>query len=132
MVLGLQFLAVPSLVAEPRPPYPPWPEEKLAVFGWDRAFWPPPVAVPIAIGEDSASVAESWNGYALVRDNLTTLGPVVIPAARTEKEWNVASGYGAIRFWMAPNWSAAGARGLKVKGWDSLRGCWKWGTGVAP
>jgi hypothetical protein len=27
-----QFLALPSVVAEPRAPYPPWPQEKLAIF----------------------------------------------------------------------------------------------------
>jgi hypothetical protein len=102
-----QFLALPSAVAEPRAPYPPWPQEKLATFGWDSAYWPLPVAVPIAIGEDSALLAESWSGYALVRDNLSTAGPVVIPVAGTGKAPNVASGYGAIRFWISSSWSTA-------------------------
>ena len=103
-----QFFALQSVVAEPRAPYPPWPQEKLATFGWDSPFWPLPVAVPVAIGEDSALLAESWSGYALVRDNLTTAGPVVIPVAGNGKEPNVASGHGAIRFWISPNWSTVG------------------------
>ena len=106
---GILFFNSISLAA-PRVPQPPWPQASLNTFNWDSPYSKVPLR-KIALNEDTASYQESWSGYALVRDGLTTLAPVVIPAAGTESRPNVAAGRGAVRFWFAPHWSSGAATG---------------------
>ena len=110
--LAVSFFALDSVstFAGPRAPQPPWPQASLNTFGWDNPYSKVPLR-KIALNEDAASYQESWSGYALVRDSLTTLSPVIIPAAGAETRPNVAIGCGAVRFWLAPNWNSASAQG---------------------
>lgn len=92
--------------AAPRIPQPPWPQASLNTFGWDSPYSTVPLR-HIALNEDTASYQESWSGYALVRDTLTTSSPVIIPAVGTEARPNVAPAHGAVRFWLSPDWTSA-------------------------
>lgn len=54
---------------------------------------------------EEASVVESWSGTALVRDQFA-VAPVVIPLELDSKRPNFKLDSGAIRFWLAPQWSS--------------------------
>jgi hypothetical protein len=91
--------------AKPRPPQPPWPQATLQVFRFDSAY----SRVPwrhVALNEDESTGAESWSGYALVREGMPA-APVVVPVRISETESNLAPACGTIRFWFAPQWSTA-------------------------
>jgi hypothetical protein len=104
----VQLLFSPTVLAAPRVPQPPWPQASLNTFGWDSPYSKVPLR-KVALNEDAATYQESWSGFALVRDGLTTLSPVIIPATGSETRPNVAVARGAVRFWFAPDWSAATA-----------------------
>ena len=91
--------------AAPRLPQPPWPQQTVRIYGFDAAYWWVPWN-DIAVNEDLSTLAESWSGYALLRDGFVA-APVWIPVARSEQERNVAVPYGAVRFWLAPSYSTA-------------------------
>ena len=110
ILLAALCLCATNAWSGPRIPQPPWPQTSLITFGWDSPYSQVPFR-KIALNEDAASYQESWSGYALVRDGLTTFSPVIIPAAGTEKRPNVAVGHGAVRFWFSPNWTSANAKG---------------------
>lgn len=109
LVAGL-VLCSASVLAAPRAPQPPWPQASLNTFGWDSPYSQVPLR-KVALNEDAASYQESWSGYALVRDSLTTRLPVIISAAGTEQRPNVAAAFGAVRFWLAPDYTSATAKG---------------------
>lgn len=103
------FSFLQSSLAAPRHPVPPWPQASLTTFSWDSPFWHAPMR-SVAVGEEAAFFAESWSGYALVRDSLTTVSPVVIPVGGGERP-NLALSHGAIRFWLSPTWTGATEKG---------------------
>jgi hypothetical protein len=86
-------------------PQPPWPQATLRIFGFDSAYWKVPWS-DVALYEEQAALAESWSGYALVRDGFVA-APVVIPFAPDEKRPSFAVGTGAVRFWLSTSWSTA-------------------------
>ncbi len=103
--LGILFAALFTSLAAPRPPQPPWPQATLRIYGFDSAY----AKVPwrhLAINEDEAIRPESWSGYSLSREGFIS-SPVVIPVRASKAELNVAPARGAIRFWVAFNWSTA-------------------------
>jgi len=63
------------------------------------------------LNEASAAYAESWSGYSLRRDSLTTALPVVIPGGIVDGRLRLAVEQGAVRFWVAPNWSSVSEKG---------------------
>jgi len=109
-LLWAAVLAVVSVIAKssaaPRPPQPPWPEATLRIYGFDSAYQRGPWKMDAAINEET-SVVDSWSGQALVREGFSSLSPVVIPVDVESKRPNYKLDGGAVRFWIAPNWSTA-------------------------
>jgi hypothetical protein len=99
-------LCISNALADPRMPLPPWPQKTSAIYSFDYAYWKAPIRA-VAIGEDAATLAESWSGYALVRDTLTTTAPVAIPVVSPDTKPDVSSSFGAVRFWLSVNWTTA-------------------------
>jgi hypothetical protein len=94
-----------SLVASPRAPWPPWPEQTLQRWDFDEAYWARwPRNSDRAFVVNSELWQESWSGYALNRQGVT-VKPAVLPMA-TRERWNVAPSDGALRFWFKPDWSS--------------------------
>ncbi len=106
--LNLWFF-VATLMAAPRMPVPPWPEQTFGIWGFDESLWFASFE-PKILGMEAAQTVDSWSGYALLRDLTSASGPVAIPAVDGAKT-NVACERGAIRFWFCPQWSSTGAGG---------------------
>ena len=104
-IITILLFVSSSAFSKPRPPQPPWPEATLRIYGFDSAVLPGPWK-DVPINEES-SVADSWSGQALVREGFVALSPVVIPVDVESKRPNFKMDGGAIRFWIAPNWSTA-------------------------
>jgi hypothetical protein len=100
-------LVVPSAWSKPRQPFPPWPEASLGNYRWNQPMW----LELRTLNEDSAFYAESWSGYSLRRDSLTTALPVVIPGGIVDGRARLATEHGAVRFWVSPNWSSMSEKG---------------------
>jgi len=85
-------------LATPRTPLPPWPEIPLQHWDFDAAYW-------ASLGEtnlpptDFSNLAESWSGFALQRDGLST-SPIVMPGLDANGRTNIAA-QGTIRFWFS-------------------------------
>ncbi len=105
LVLLAALLGLSTANAAPRTPQPPWPQSTLKIFGFDAAYWRGPWS-NVAVNEDPATLVDSWSGYSLLRDGFYST-PVLIPVGDAKTTRNVAVPYGAIRFWVAPNWSTA-------------------------
>jgi hypothetical protein len=107
IVSSFHLLVSPSALSEPRQIFPPWPEASLGNYRWNQPMWPE----HRTLNEDSATYAESWSGYALRRDSLTTALPVVIPGGIVDGRSRLAAEHGAVRCWVSPNWSSASEKG---------------------
>ncbi len=101
------LLVLSSAWSEPRQIWPPWPEASLGNYRWNQPLWPE----SRTLNEDSAAYAESWSGYSLRRDSLTTALPVVIPGGIVDGRSRLAVETGAVRFWVSPNWSSVSEKG---------------------
>lgn len=105
LVLLATLLSLSTVSGAPRTPQPPWPQATLKIFGFDADYWRGPWN-NIAVNEDASTLVDSWSGYSLLRDGFYST-PVLIPVGADKTTRNVAVPYGAIRFWVAPNWSSA-------------------------
>lgn len=79
----------------------------MRIYGFDSAYARMPWK-DVAINEED-SLTESWSGYALVRDEFST-APVMIPLELDAARPNYKLDSGAIRFWLAPQWSSAATK----------------------
>lgn len=104
IVAACLIFPAPSF-SKSRPPQPPWPEATLRIYGFDSMYQRGPWK-DIAINEES-SVVDGWSGHALVREGFVAFSPVVIPVDVESKRPNYKLDGGAIRFWIAANWSSA-------------------------
>lgn len=104
-IISVYLLVITSAFSKPRTPQPPWPEATLRIYGFDSQFQRGPWK-DIAINEET-SVTDGWSGHTLVREGFVALSPVVIPVDVESKRPNFKMDGGAIRFWIAPNWSTA-------------------------
>jgi hypothetical protein len=94
-----------ALPAAPRDVLPPWPEPTLGIWGFNH-WHAPLLPTRTAVGIEAAQVAESWSGFALVRDGLSP-SPVAIPVLEPANgSRNFAADQGTIRFWFRPDWSS--------------------------
>src|SRR5436190_14744229 len=100
-----QAIVSPLCHAAPRVPLP-LPSDALATCGWDTPFFLVPMESQ-AINEDKAVLLESWSGYSLLRDSLSTTTPVAIPALNNNGTTNLTAAQGTVRFWISPNWTTA-------------------------
>ncbi len=111
MVVGLLLANASLLFSAPRPQWPPWPEQTLGIWGFDH-WQVPQMPSRTAIGIENAQFAESWSGYALVRDALA-VSPVAIPVLDPHyHKRNFTTTQGTIRFWFCPGWSSMGTNGV--------------------
>ncbi|MFN3409826.1 MAG: hypothetical protein ACK45B_12570 [Limisphaerales bacterium] len=95
-----------ALPAAPREVLPPWPEPTLGIWGFNH-WHTPMLPGRTVVGIEAAQVAESWSGYALVRDALS-VSPVAIPVLEPANgSRNFATDQGTIRFRFRPDWSSA-------------------------
>ncbi|TAK96301.1 MAG: hypothetical protein EPO07_14675, partial [Verrucomicrobia bacterium] len=105
LVAGVLFFGAESF-AKPRVPQPPWPEATIRIFGFDSPYWTVPWSAA-TFNEGNATLVESWNGYALLRDEKSTVEPVTVPFYGPDGKQNFAGERGAIRFWFSPQWSGS-------------------------
>jgi len=107
-IFFLTLLCFPNreVAARPRPPLPPYPEAHVLYrWTWDEAnWWNAPRGTALFAG--GVGSAESWSGYSLTMEGD---GPalVVLPQVDAAGYTNFATGSGALRFWVRPNWSSS-------------------------
>ena len=119
LILLALFVLTLTARSEPRDRLPPWPEQTLGIWGFNETFIP---MLPwrVAIGAESAQMAESWSELALTRDAFVTL-PVAIPVMDPfYRKRNFTTSTGTIRFWFRPEWSGVNAGGSGPRGFARL------------
>ncbi len=119
IILLALFLLTLTARSEPRDILPPWPEYTLGIWGFNETFIPM-MPSRVALGAESAQMAESWSGLALTRDAFVTL-PVAVPVTDPfYRKLNFTTSAGTLRFWFRPEWSGANAGGLGPRGFARL------------
>ena len=119
LVLLALLVLTPTARSEPRDILPPWPEYTLGIWGFNETFIPM-MPSRVALGAESAQMAESWSGLALTRDAFT-LSPVAVPVTDPfYRKRNFTTSVGTLRFWFRPEWSGVNAGGLGPRGFARL------------
>jgi hypothetical protein len=101
------------LVAEPRPPLPPWPEEALVRWQFDDPYQQRGADGRFPVLLDPFR-AESWSGYSLLRRDLF-VEPVSLPMLAPGAVPYLAPAEGTIRFWFSPDWSSGRGPGADAR-----------------
>jgi alpha-tubulin suppressor-like RCC1 family protein len=108
---GLLLATASSLCSEPRDPLPPWPEPNpISQLTWNAVLTPMRDDSTAALGVESATLVESWSGYALQRDGVL-VAPVVLPGVNAQGQASLGYRQGCVRFWFAPAWTSGAGPG---------------------
>jgi hypothetical protein len=103
---GLLLATASSLCSEPRDPLPPWPEPNpISQLTWNAVLTPMRDDSTAALGVESATLVESWSGYALQRDGVL-VAPVVLPGVNAQGHASLGYRQGCVRFWFASAWTS--------------------------